>query len=108
MGEYRGELSAGLPGRTGNERHGFAVKPGFADQKSGGDGNTNPAVFENVNREIRAAGGKFTVYVKIVVDTRESSFDRRRLGFAFRRIGFGPQSLVFVEADDYPAGTGRA
>jgi hypothetical protein len=70
MRQYRGELSVGFSGRTGNERYGFAIKLGFADKKSGGDGNTNPAVLENVNREIRAAGGKFAVDVKIVIDTR--------------------------------------
>jgi hypothetical protein len=110
MREHRGQLpaiSGAFASERRNERDGFAVELGLADQEAGGNGDADPAVLEDVNREIGATRGKFAVDVQVVVDTGESGLDGRWFRFALGRIGLGPEALVLVETDDDPSGAGR-
>jgi hypothetical protein len=104
--ENCGELTAGFAAAGRKQRDGFSVELGLAYQEAGGNGDAHPTVLENVDGEIGAARGEFAVHVEFVVDARERGFDGRRFGLAFGRIGFGAESLVFVETDDTQPGPG--
>jgi hypothetical protein len=103
MGEKRGELRGIFSGGRRREREGFAVELGFADEKAAGNGDADPAVFEDVDGEGGAAGGEIGVDAEVVIDAGEGGVDGRRFGLAFGGIGFHAEGAVFGDGDDYPA-----
>src|SRR5258708_9967638 len=89
---------------AGHERHLLAIKPRLAHQQSGGDGYTDPSVFQNVDGETGASGGQVAGDVEIVVHAREGRVGGGRLGIVFDRVCFGAQDAVFIDGDDNPPG----
>src|SRR6266481_2137666 len=90
-GKLRGIFSGG--GRSEGKR--FAVELGFADEEACGDGNADPAVFEDVNGEGGAAGGEIGVNAEVVVNAGERGVDGRRFWFALGGIRFHAEGAVF-------------
>jgi len=102
MRKERGELAARFATGAGNERNELTVEPGFVNEKTYRNRNTHPAIFQDVDREARPAGSEFTIDAKIIVNPRESSFDGRRLRFAFGGISSRMKSPVFLNGQDDP------
>jgi len=102
MRKEGGELAARFATGAGNERNELTVEPGFANQKTYRNRNTHPAIFQDIDREARPSGGEFAIDAKIIVNPRESSFDGRRLRFAFGGISSRVKCAVFLDRQDDP------
>jgi hypothetical protein len=101
------ELAGAFARSSGNQRHQLAVEPSFADQKPRGDGDTYPAILQNIDGEGGTPGRELAVYAEIVVDASESGVNGWRFGIALGWVGPVLEGAVVVDGDDHPSGRVR-
>jgi hypothetical protein len=103
MREERRELAVDFARGAGDEGNEFAIETRFADQEAVGNGDADPAVFEDIHCETGAAGRKVVRDVEVVIDARERGVHWRRFRTALVGKRFVAEVAVFIDGDDHPA-----